>query len=36
MGSFEWSEGEILIFGGDYGWISDCFSFNTKTNEIER
>ena len=29
-------EQEILIFGGDYGWISDCFSFNCKTNEIEK
>lgn len=25
-----------MIFGGDYGWISDCFNFNTKTNEIMR
>lgn len=36
MGSFAWGESEILIFGGDYGWISDCFSLNTKTNEMER
>lgn len=36
MGSFAWGDGEILIFGGDYGWISDCFSFNSKSNEIER
>ena len=36
MGSFALGEGEILIFGGDYGWISDCFSLNTKTAEIER
>lgn len=36
MGSFALGDSEILIFGGDCGWISDCFSFNTKTNEIER
>ena len=36
MGSFTYNDSEILIFGGDQGWISDCFSFNTKTNEIER
>lgn len=36
MGSFTFNESEVLIFGGDQGWISDCFSFNTKTNEIER
>lgn len=36
LGSFEVGDGEILVFGGDHGWISDCFSLNTKTNEIER
>jgi hypothetical protein len=25
-----------MIFGGDYGWISDVFCFNTKTNEISK
>jgi hypothetical protein len=34
LGSFALNDSEILIFGGDYGWISDCFNFNTKTNEI--
>ena len=36
LGSFALNDSEILIFGGDYGWISDCFNFNTKTNEIHR
>ena len=36
IGSFTLGQGEIFIFGGDQGWISDCFSFNSKTNEIER
>lgn len=36
MGSFTVNDAEILIFGGDQGWISDCFSFNSKNNEIER
>lgn len=36
IGSFALGDSEILIFGGDNGWISDCYSFNTKTNEIER
>jgi hypothetical protein len=25
-----------LIFGGDYGWISDCFILYTKSNEIQK
>ena len=25
LGSFALNESDILIFGGDYGWISDCF-----------
>ena len=36
MGSFALNNEEILIFGGDYGWISDCFTLNTKSCEIER
>ena len=36
LGSFALNDSEILIFGGDYGWISDCFNFNTKTCEIQR
>lgn len=36
LGSFALNDTEILIFGGDYGWISDCFSYNTKNNEISR
>jgi hypothetical protein len=36
LGSFALDDSEILIFGGDYGWISDCFIFNTKTNEIHK
>lgn len=36
IGSFPLSDSEILIFGGDYGWISDCFSLNTKSGEIEK
>ncbi len=37
LGSFPLNDdSEILIFGGDYGWISDCFVFNTKTNEISK
>ena len=27
LGSFALSDSEILLFGGDYGWISDCFVF---------
>lgn len=34
VGSFPLNESEILIFGGDYGWISDCFLLNTKAGEI--
>lgn len=34
MGSFALNDSEILIFGGDFGWISDCFTLNTKTNEV--
>lgn len=26
----------MMIFGGDQGWISDCFKYSPKTNEIER
>ena len=36
MGSFSLNDSEILIFGVDYGWISDCFQLNTKSGEIER
>ena len=36
LGSFALNDTEILIFGGDDGWISDCFNFNTKTNVIMR
>ena len=36
MGCFALNDSEILIFGGDYGWISDCFTFNAKVGEIER
>ena len=36
IGSFALNDNEIIIFGGDNGWISDTFSFNTKTSEIER
>ena len=36
LGSFALNDSEIMIFGGDYGWISDCFLFNTKTLEIEK
>lgn len=37
LGSFSlMDDTEILIFGGDYGWISDCFIFNTRTNEITK
>jgi hypothetical protein len=36
IGSFTLGDSEILVFGGDQGWISDCFSFNSKTNEIEK
>jgi len=35
-GSFALNDEEIMIFGGDYGWISDCFVFNSKTFEIEK
>lgn len=35
-GSFALNDSEIMIFGGDYGWISDCFVLNTKTQEIEK
>jgi hypothetical protein len=34
LGSFTLNDSEILIFGGDYGWISDCYSFDTKSNAI--
>ena len=36
MGSFAVTESEILIFGGDQGWTADCYSFDTKSCEIER
>ena len=36
MGSFALNEFESYIFGGDYGWISDCFTLDTKSGEIER
>lgn len=36
IGSFALSDSELLIFGGDQGWISDCYSYNPKLNEIER
>lgn len=36
IGSFALNESEILVFGGDQGWISDCYSYNAKSNEIER
>ena len=36
MGCFPLNDSEIMIFGGDYGWISDCFTLNTKVGEIER
>ena len=36
LGSFNLSDSEIIVFGGDYGWISDCFSFQTKSNEIQK
>lgn len=36
IGSFALSESEVLIFGGDQGWISDCYQFDSKSNEIER
>lgn len=34
LGSFALNDSEILVFGGDYGWISDVFCFSTKNNEI--
>ena len=36
MGSFAINDSEILIFGGDYGWISDVFIFNVKSSEIQK
>jgi hypothetical protein len=36
LGSFALGDSEILIFGGDYGWISDCFVFSSKTAEINK
>jgi Kelch motif len=36
LGSFALNDSEILIFGGDYGWISDVFCFSTKNNEISK
>ncbi len=36
LGSFALGENEIIIFGGDYGWISDCFSFSSKNAEIQK
>lgn len=36
LGSFALNDSEILIFGGDYGWISDCFVFSTKNMEIAK
>ena len=26
------NDSEIIIFGGDYGWISDCYVLHTKNN----
>ena len=36
LGSFALNDSELLLFGGDYGWISDCFIFNTKSFEISK
>mmetsp|Transcript_38873 Transcript_38873/g.37211 ORF Transcript_38873/g.37211 Transcript_38873/m.37211 type:complete len:357 (+) Transcript_38873:430-1500(+) len=36
LGSFALNDSDILIFGGDYGWISDVFMFSAKTNEIAK
>ena len=36
LGSFALNDSDILIFGGDYGWISDVFLFQTKNNEISK
>jgi len=36
IGCFALNNEEIFIFGGDYGWISDCYTFNVKQNEMER
>ena len=36
IGAFALNDSEIIIFGGDNGWISDTFSLNTRSSEIER
>ena len=36
LGSFALNDTEIIVFGGDYGWISDCYCLNTKSNTIAR
>lgn len=36
LGSFALNDHELLVFGGDYGWISDCYCFNTKTSTMAR
>lgn len=32
LGSFAINDSEIIVFGGDYGWISDCYVLHTKNN----
>ena len=32
LGSFALNDSEILLFGGEYGWISDCYILQTKNN----
>lgn len=36
LGSFALNDSDILIFGGDNGWITDAFCLFTKTNEISK
>lgn len=36
IGAFALNDSEIIIFGGDNGWISDTFSLNTRDSAIVR
>lgn len=36
LGSFSLNDTEIVVFGGDKGWISDTFVLNTKSNAMTK
>jgi hypothetical protein len=30
------NDSEIILFGGDFGWLSDCFLFDVRKSEISK